>query len=638
MKARGDWAFCEGINHFVLHVYIHQPWEDRQPGVNAWFGTEFNRHNTWFNASQDWISYLRRCCFLLQQGTRVADVAYFIGEDAPKMTGIRQPELPPGFDYDYINAEVIQTRLTVKDGLLTLPGGPAYRVLVLPELSTMRPATGPQNPRPGIGRRDGAWPAAAAFAEHAGLSGLRPRSARSGRGGLGSEPDRGNTHRSTRPLFVSAVTQDFSSTAPLLYTHRTTGDTEIYFVANQQPQEVVATATFRVQGMVPELWRPESGRVERAAVYDVAEGMVRVPLHLNPHGSVFVVFRREAPGADRIVAVRHDGETILDAKTASSRDPASTPGAAADVHDTFTLAVWAKPAADTTLHKEANEGANALSEPRNDAIFPPHGNAFGAGTHAGSGLAIGRNGLCVLEHGAAYFAPVLVHAVPLEDWTHIAVVYRDAQPSLYLNGVLVHTGLKSMYTVHPGTATGDAGGSFVGGLGGVEVVPRALEAAEVKALMQSMLRPGVRPPGSAAGTVAKSRRARRVPGVAARRVRTGACRWTRTCRPSRRDSGPAAHHGSVGSAVRSALGWTPAGRLRGTGRLDAAPRGRHPALLRHGHLPQDDFAAGSKERTTTLARFGSGVRSGRRPPQRPVARHALARAVARGDHTRCSPG
>ena len=53
LKARGDWAFCEGINHFVLHVYIHQPWEDKVPGVNAWFGTEFNRHNTWFEQSKD---------------------------------------------------------------------------------------------------------------------------------------------------------------------------------------------------------------------------------------------------------------------------------------------------------------------------------------------------------------------------------------------------------------------------------------------------------------------------------------------------------------------------------------------------------------------------------------------------------
>jgi hypothetical protein len=139
LKARGDWSFCEGINHLVLHVYIHQPWEDKVPGVNAWFGTEFNRHNTWFDRSQDWVNYLRRCCWLLQQGTRVADVAYFIGEDAPKMTGVRRPELPPGRDFDYINAEVIEKRLRVKNGWLTLPHGTRYRVLVLPEQETMRP-------------------------------------------------------------------------------------------------------------------------------------------------------------------------------------------------------------------------------------------------------------------------------------------------------------------------------------------------------------------------------------------------------------------------------------------------------------------------------------------------------------------
>ena len=139
LKARGDWAFCEGINHFVLHVYIHQPREDWVPGMNAWFGTEFDRHNTWFESGKTWVEYLRRCCFLLQQGTRVADAAYFIGEDAPKMTGIRRPELPAGHDFDYINAEVILDKLSVKGGRLVLPHGTSYRALVLPELPTMRP-------------------------------------------------------------------------------------------------------------------------------------------------------------------------------------------------------------------------------------------------------------------------------------------------------------------------------------------------------------------------------------------------------------------------------------------------------------------------------------------------------------------
>jgi len=86
LKKRGDWALTEGINHFVLHLYIHQPNED-VPGKNAWFGTEFNRHNTWFKQVNGYFEYLRRCQHMLQQGKYVADVCYFIGENTPIMTG-----------------------------------------------------------------------------------------------------------------------------------------------------------------------------------------------------------------------------------------------------------------------------------------------------------------------------------------------------------------------------------------------------------------------------------------------------------------------------------------------------------------------------------------------------------------------
>ena len=139
MKKRGDWSFTEGINNTLLHVYIQQPYEDRHPGVNAWFGNEFNRFNTWFSQMDLFVTYLKRCNFMLQQGLNVADVAYFIGEDAPKMTGIRDPELPKGHSFDYINGEVIVRDLAVKDGRLVLPHGTSYSLLVLPKLETMRP-------------------------------------------------------------------------------------------------------------------------------------------------------------------------------------------------------------------------------------------------------------------------------------------------------------------------------------------------------------------------------------------------------------------------------------------------------------------------------------------------------------------
>jgi hypothetical protein len=506
LKARGDWAFCEGINHFVLHVYIHQPWEERRPGVNAWFGTEFNRHNTWFESGRAWVDYLRRCCWLLQQGTRVADVAYFVGEDAPKMTGIRQPELPPGCDFDYINAEVILDKLSVKNGLLTLPHGTTYRALVLPELDTMRPEVlrklvalakagativGPPPSRsPSLEN----YPQCDEELKKLGAElwagfGV-PASA-----GATSEPPKGGTLNLERRVGkgrvvcgkglseVLDIAPDFQSGKKLLYTHRRSGDADIYFVANPQAQDVATTAAFRVSGKAPELWCPATGRITRPAVYDEADGTVRLPLHLGAHGSVFVVFR-EKSDANRIVAVTRNGEPLLDTKWTP---PASQDAAPAQPGN-FTLAVWSKPAADTTLPREANQGVHGLRDPRNDVVFPPHGGSFGDASHAGSGFAVGRNGVAVFEHGAQYFSPVLVHATPLSDWTHVTIVYRDGQPSLYLNGALAHRGLNSAHTVHPPSG---AETKFRGELASFGSIPRALSDAEVAQLMKTTLRPGV---------------------------------------------------------------------------------------------------------------------------------------------------
>ena len=135
MKQRGDRFFTEGINASLMHLYIQQP-DDRVPGINAWFGNEFNRHNTWFSQMDVFSDYLKRCNYMLQQGRYVADVAYFLGEDAPKMTGICDPEIPEGYSYDFVNGEVLMDA-KVKDGKLSLKSGMEYSVLVLPKIKTM---------------------------------------------------------------------------------------------------------------------------------------------------------------------------------------------------------------------------------------------------------------------------------------------------------------------------------------------------------------------------------------------------------------------------------------------------------------------------------------------------------------------
>jgi hypothetical protein len=496
LKARGDWAFCEGINHFVLHVYIHQPWADKVPGVNAWFGTEFNRHNTWFESSRAWIDYLRRCCWLLQQGHRVADVAYFIGEDAPKMTGLRQPPLPAGRDFDYLNAEVLLAKLTVQDGLLALPHGTTYRLLVLPELDTMRPAVlrklrdlvhagatvlGPPPSRsPSLQDYPDADLAVRKLADELWGSAdpRRPGERAFGRGRVlwGKPLEAVLTSLNSPPAFESS--------ASLRFTHRRQGEVEIFFVANPKAEPLTTTAAFRAGDKAPEFWWPDSGRLERPAVYDVAEGTVRLPLSFGPHGSVFVVFRSPAaPASDRVVAVRREGAEVL-----GTRVTPTITGADAVPPDNFTFAAWIKPTAATALTAETNRGTAGLGLNRNDALAAPHGDGFGGSGQAGCGLAVGTNGVCVLEHGANYFAPTLVHPAPLADWTHVTVVYRDGQPSLYLDGGLARTGLRSEHTVHSGAAAGGVA-QFRGRLGTFSQFGRALAPAEVAALTRSMPRP-----------------------------------------------------------------------------------------------------------------------------------------------------
>jgi hypothetical protein len=500
LKALGDKAFCDGISQFMLHVCIHQPWEDRRPGVNAWFGSEFNRHNTWFEESKAWIDYLHRCSVMLQAGKHVADVAYFIGEDAPKMTGVRNPELPVGCDFDWINADVIEHRLKVKDGRLVLPDGMNYRVLVLPEMATMRPEAlravrelvkagativGPPPLRsPSMANYPKCDEEVRKVAtELWGREAVQLCATGSGATNCQHVLGKGRVLWGvglTETLAGLGLGPDFQSTTPLRFTHRAAGSAEIYFVANAKDREVATAAAFRVHGLAPELWYPDTGRIEHPAVYDEFSGATHVPLQLGPHGSMFVVFREKA--ADRrVVSLTRDGQKVLDARQTI---PTASTGTAGESVNTFTLSVWVKPTADTTLLPETNKGVHGMSEARNDVLFPAHGGSLGGSGHAGSGLAVGRNGIVVFEHGANYFAPVLVQAITLTNWTHVAVVYRDGQPSLYVNGAFTHKGLASEFTVHTSPA-GDGATPFNGEVGGLDYFPRALSEAELAQLVKT---------------------------------------------------------------------------------------------------------------------------------------------------------
>ena len=53
---------------------------------------------------------------------------------------------------------------------------------------------------------------------------------------------------------------------------------------------------------LPELWHPDTGVIEPAPVWSAQDGRTTVRLDFEPAGSVFVVFRHAADGADHVVA------------------------------------------------------------------------------------------------------------------------------------------------------------------------------------------------------------------------------------------------------------------------------------------------------------------------------------------------
>lgn len=304
IKPRGDRFFSEGINNSLLHVYISQP-DDSKPGLNAWFGTEFNRNNTWFSQMDLFTSYLKRCNMMLQQGINVADVAYFIGEDAPKMTGVTDPDLPRGYQFDYINADVILNRLTVENGKWALPDGTTYSILVLPKLETMRPEViqklrsltyeggilmgEPPHRSPSMENYPNSDQIVKTVASEIwGLSGggddARKKSFGRGTVYSGMSLEEAMADMELLPDFK------VSDNVPVMYNHRNDGDRQIYYLTNQSGERQVFDATFRVAGLQPELWLPVDGSMRILPEYQDDGCQTIVPMALEPNESVFVVF------------------------------------------------------------------------------------------------------------------------------------------------------------------------------------------------------------------------------------------------------------------------------------------------------------------------------------------------------------
>ncbi len=315
LKQRCDRFFAEGINNTLLHLFISQPYDDKNPGMNAPFGNEFNRKNTWFSQLDVYLEYIKRTNYMLQQGLNVADVAYFIGEDTPKMTGITQPELPIGYQFDYINAEVIEKYLTVKNGMLTLPHGTQYRLLVLPQLPTMRPellskikdlvmqgavvlGSAPDH-SPSLQNQPEADRQVKEMAAElwGDVDGKKLKSRKVGKGMILNGVDMEEVLATINCIPDCELPED----GAIHYGHRTMDNKDIYFISNQSEELRFISPAFRVKGKRPELWDATSGKIKTLPAFLHSNETTIVPLRLEPFESAFVVFREKTKNKRREV-------------------------------------------------------------------------------------------------------------------------------------------------------------------------------------------------------------------------------------------------------------------------------------------------------------------------------------------------
>jgi hypothetical protein len=337
LKKVADLEFALGVNRFEIHESSHQPVADMAPGMTLGpYGLWFNRNQTWANEAKPWVDYLGRCSYLLQQGHFYGDVAYFYGEEGP-LTAVFGwkgfEDAPEGYGFDFVNSDVILHHLSFKDGRLVTPGGASYRILylggrsqrmTLPVLQKLKELVAQGAVL--VGNKPSDSPSLSdnekqfqALADE--LWGRKLQEGQAIR-----KVGKGRVYRgmSTNEVLADlALPRDFEYTKPdagttLMFLHRKLDDGEIYFVDNRRDRPETLQATFRVDGRLPELWDAATG-TSHPVSYQIANGRTTIPLHLDPDGTVFVVFRKTATARSQQIA--EPVETpVSDAEESLNRD------------------------------------------------------------------------------------------------------------------------------------------------------------------------------------------------------------------------------------------------------------------------------------------------------------------------------
>ena len=321
-----DYNFAKGVNHLVFHTFSHTPQTDVYPGSSfgGSIGFPLVRQQTWWPYMKDWMDYLARNQYVLQQGEYVADVLRYYG-DHYERPPFDLDEFPKGYRFDYLNAEILQEKLSIKNDKLHVEDGGDYKIIELRDSESMLLSTvkklkelveggavilgnKPKDSPSLMDDENDLKELQNISDELWGVSKSGVKQVGKGKVYWGKTLD--------AVLNEESIAQDviFPEGLNINWIHRKTDDADIYFVASKDENPVDVSLSFRVNNLNPQIWNAFSGEQQDAKIWSKSNNRTNVALSLPSNGSAIVVFSKTdiKPYASKVT---YKNEVVLDTET-----------------------------------------------------------------------------------------------------------------------------------------------------------------------------------------------------------------------------------------------------------------------------------------------------------------------------------
>ncbi len=302
LKFYGDRGWAAGVSEFVIHSYVHQPY-NAGPGFSLGkHGSHLNRLNTWWKMGRPWSDYIARAQVLLQRGRLVADVLFLPPESAPNTYfyggGSLYAKLAgTGYVGNICSIFDLPDLMFAENGRVKVDkNGSSYGLLAIDDSRYMS-----------LGNlralekliRDGANVSAKKPIASPTLSDNADEFDATVRRiwGDSNEPVRklGKGVLYTGGNFLKALKLTGEKPACLARNSdviaREDGGTHIFYIRSNSVSKENKNVKFLVpEGKIPQIWNAVSGEIANAPVWKRDGEYVCVPLEFDAHDSKFVVF------------------------------------------------------------------------------------------------------------------------------------------------------------------------------------------------------------------------------------------------------------------------------------------------------------------------------------------------------------